>query len=199
LVYFCPGKRHTNMSKAEKTKNFIIEKAAPIFNTKGYAGTSLADMTAATGLTKGGIYGNFAAFDFNLNKVLAVISREMEKPSTIRGKLLVYGQVYSHHSNYPFPTGGCPILNTAIDSDDTHDELRKKAAAGINRWKKDLTALIEEGVENGEFRKDTPAEQMALTIIALVEGCLMISKATGKPGYRKAIMKSLEILVEQMD
>ena len=47
------------MSKAEKTKEFIIEKSAPIFNKKGYAGTSLADIMEATNLTKGSIYGNF--------------------------------------------------------------------------------------------------------------------------------------------
>ena len=63
----------TNMSKAERTKQFIVEKTAPIFNMKGYAGTSVNDMMAATGLTKGSIYGNFknkddvalAAFDHN--------------------------------------------------------------------------------------------------------------------------------------
>ena len=51
------------MSKAEKTRQFIIEKTAPIFNKKGFAGTSLSDMTEATGLTKGSIYGNFADKD----------------------------------------------------------------------------------------------------------------------------------------
>ena len=47
------------MSKAEKTKQFIIEKTAPLFNMKGYSGTSMSDITAATGLTKGSMYGNF--------------------------------------------------------------------------------------------------------------------------------------------
>jgi TetR/AcrR family transcriptional repressor of nem operon len=47
------------MSKAEKTKQFIIEKTATLFNTKGYTSTSLSDITAVTGLTKGSIYGNF--------------------------------------------------------------------------------------------------------------------------------------------
>ncbi len=46
-------------SKAERTRKFIVERTAPIFNMKGYSGTSLTDLTAATGLTKGSIYGNF--------------------------------------------------------------------------------------------------------------------------------------------
>jgi len=48
------------MTKAESTRLFIIERIAPVFNKKGYHGTSLADITEATGLTKGSIYGNFA-------------------------------------------------------------------------------------------------------------------------------------------
>lgn len=43
------------MNKAQRTRQFIVEKTAPIFNVKGYAGTSLADMTEATGLTKGSV------------------------------------------------------------------------------------------------------------------------------------------------
>jgi AcrR family transcriptional regulator len=47
------------LSKAGRTRQFIIETTAPIFNTKGYEGTSMSTLTEATGLTKGSIYGNF--------------------------------------------------------------------------------------------------------------------------------------------
>src|ERR1700710_2995811 len=105
------------MSKAEKTKQFILEKTAPIFNVKGYSGTSLNDMTDATGLTKGSIYGNFnnkdevalAAFDYNLQKVQNIINAEMDKHESMRDKLLVYIDVYDNFLKYPFLSGGCPI------------------------------------------------------------------------------------------
>ena len=47
------------LTKAKRTRSYIISKVAPIFNKKGYSATSLIDMTSATGLTKGSIYGNF--------------------------------------------------------------------------------------------------------------------------------------------
>src|SRR6478735_1428393 len=101
------------MGKAEQTRAYIVEKTAPIFNTKGYAGTSLTDMTDATGLTKGSIYGNFenkdevalAAFDYNLAKVRGIIKAEMDKHATVKEKLLVYVDVYENFMNYPFPVG----------------------------------------------------------------------------------------------
>ena len=47
------------MKKAERTRQSIIEKTAVLFNTKGFEGTTLQDLTACTGLTKGALYGNF--------------------------------------------------------------------------------------------------------------------------------------------
>lgn len=194
------------MSKAARTREFIIEKTAPLFNVKGYAGTSLNDMTNATGLTKGSIYGNFtnkdevalAAFDYNLKCVDDIIRQEMSKHSTIQDKLLVYTQVYENFLKYPFPIGGCPILNTAIEADDTHPELKEKAADAINDWKSNITQLIQNGIDKGEFRPEVNAEQTALTMIAMIEGGIMITKLTGKLNYRKAVMQSVEKIIRDL-
>src|SRR5262250_2265797 len=48
-----------DMKKGEATRREIIEKAAPIFNKKGFEGASLSDLMEATGLEKGGIYRHF--------------------------------------------------------------------------------------------------------------------------------------------
>lgn len=194
------------MSKAEKTKLFILEKTAPIFNTKGYAGTSLTDMTEATGLTKGSIYGNFenkdevalAAFDYNLRKVSQIIKREMDKHELIKDKLLVYVRVYEDYKNLDFPEGGCPILNTAIEADDTHPELKKRAADAIYNWKKIIVKLIERGVETGEFHKNTDAQQLALGMIAAIEGGIMVAKITGKQGYLTGVMQLVERMITEL-
>ncbi len=194
------------MSKAEQTKAFIIEKVAPIFNTKGYAGTSLSDMTEATGLTKGSIYGNFAnkdevalaVFDHNLLKVKTIMRTEMSRHSSAKEQLLASINVYDNFLKYPFPVGGCPILNTATEADDTHPELRKKAAEAVISWKNQLTRLLEKGIESKEFNPKINAEQTAITLIAMVEGAIMISKLTGKINYRKAVMQSVEKLLNDL-
>lgn len=194
------------MNKAEKTRQFIVEMTAPVFNEKGYTGTSLNDMTNATGLTKGSIYGNFAnkdevalaCFDHNLQKVGMIIRQEMDKKTTFKDKLLVYVHVYENFLKHPFPAGGCPILNTATEADDTHPLLKQKAADAIHNWKNIITGLIEKGIQQGEFSKHTNVEQTALTMIATIEGCIMITKLTGKMNYRKAIMQSVEKLINEL-
>ncbi|PZF74929.1 TetR/AcrR family transcriptional regulator [Taibaiella soli] len=194
------------MSKAEKTRQFIVEKTAPVFNKKGYAGTSLTDLTEATGLTKGSIYGNFtnkdevalAVFDYNLQNLQNIISIEMSKRTGIREKLMTYVDVYEHYQNYPFQQGGCPILNTATEADDTHPELKKKALGAVMNWKNTIMRLIEKGQEEGEFSKDTDAEQMAFTIVATIEGCIMIHKLTGKVQHRNMILQTIEKMIQAL-
>lgn len=194
------------MKKSERTKQFIVEQVAPIFNTKGYAGTSLSDMTSVTGLTKGSIYGNFsgkddvalAAFDYNLGKLQHVIAGEMSKQQTAKDKLLVYVSAYENYLRLPFPQGGCPILNTAIEADDTHPKLKQRAAKAIENWKVKIMDLVNAGIEAGEFKRSSDAESAALSIIALIEGSIMITKATGKINYKTTIMKTAESIIDHL-
>jgi AcrR family transcriptional regulator len=194
------------MTKAEKTRQFIIDKTAPIFNTKGYAGTSLNDMIAATGLTKGSIYGNFAnkdevalaAFDCNLDKVNTILRAEMEKRKTYRDKLLVYPDVYDNFSHFSFPKGGCPVLNTATESDDTHPALRQRAQDAVLGWKKSIVNLIQKGMVAKEFKNVSDPEQFAITIIAMIEGASMLSNLTGRAGYRRSVMQTVREMIGRL-
>ncbi|MBL6446622.1 TetR/AcrR family transcriptional regulator [Fulvivirga sp. 29W222] len=192
------------MSKTEQTKAHIIEKTAPVFNTKGFVGTSLSDMEKATGLTKGSIYNNFknkdavalAVFDHNLQITNNLIEQEMGKHSSAKEQLLAYTEVYLDNTlQHLFPQGGCPMLNTAVEADDTHPELKGRAAEAVIDWKNKIAFLIRKGVSEGEFREYINVEQAALTIFATVEGAIMISKVTGKVEYLNMIMGSVRKMI----
>ncbi|KRT13252.1 transcriptional regulator [Pedobacter ginsenosidimutans] len=194
------------MTKAEKTRNFIVEKTAPIFNMKGYAGTSLNDITAATGLTKGSIYGNFAnkdevalaAFDYNLKNVSSRIDADMNKQVSVKDKLLVYINIYQKFIDGSVSEGGCPVLNTAVDADDTHPELRGKVLKAVLGWKNKIAKLVETGISVKEINADHNPEQVALTIIAIIEGGIMISRLTNKPAHWNLIMESLKKYINSL-
>lgn len=194
------------MTKAEKTRNFIVEKTAPIFNMKGYAGTSLNDITAATGLTKGSIYGNFAnkdevalaAFDYNLKNVSSRIDADMSKQVSVKDKLLVYINIYQKFIDGSVSEGGCPVLNTAVDADDTHPELREKVLKAVLGWKNKIAKLVETGISAKEIKADHNPEQVALTIIAIIEGGIMISRLTAKPAHWNLIMDSLRKYINSL-
>lgn len=191
------------MNKAEKTKQFIIEKTAPIFNMKGYSGTSMQDITLATGLTKGSIYGNFknkdevalAVFQYNYEKMQTLFIQEISKKTTYREKLMSYPELYEKFATERFPLGGCPIMNTAIEADDTHPQLKALAKKAMLFWKDSLVRLINKGIEKNEFKSTTNADENALTIIALIEGAIMMVNLTGKLDYHQSMMNTLRKVI----
>jgi len=193
-------------SKSERTRQFIIETTADIFNIKGYVGTSMSDLTEATGLTKGSIYGNFenkeevalAAFDYNLEKLRKIILQKMTGATTYRDKLMVYAQVYHSFKRGPFPEGGCPILNTAVEADDTNNLLKDRAAKAVLRWQKSIINLIQGGMNAGEFKSNVDANNVALSMIALIEGGIMIARVTNQPNNLDEVLKTVAMLVDNL-
>lgn len=196
----------TESSKAKRTRQFIIQTMAGIFNQRGYAATSLADLTAATGLSKGSIYGNFAdkqavavaCFEYNVGCLKAVIEPAIAAAGSFEAKLLVYVEAYQSFFAQGYPTGGCPILNTAIDADDTNAELKQRAAQAVLAWKNRLVELIQGGQATGEFGGESQAEPTALAIIALVEGGLMVAKVTDQSVYMHLILATVRQLIDQL-
>jgi len=194
------------LSKADRTRQYIIETTAGIFNTKGYAGTSMSDITDATGLTKGSIYGNFgnkedvalAAFDYNSGKVSSIIQQRIQAAKTYHDKLMVYAQVYDQFTRGNFPAGGCPILNTAVEADDTNSPLKERAANAVKRWRKTVQDLIQAGIDAGEFKEGIDIHRLAVSIIALIEGGIMISKVTNSQVCLDKIMNTVELLITEI-
>src|SRR5471030_1896166 len=120
------------MGKADRTREYIVEKTAPIFNRKGYSGTSMSDLTETTGLTKGAIYGNFenkdevalAAFDYNLAHLVSQVKALQSKQTSALGKLQAFITLYKMGVHRQFLVNGCPIINTGVEADDTHPQLK---------------------------------------------------------------------------
>ena len=194
------------LSKAERTKEFIIETTAPIFNTKGYAGTSVNDLTKATGLTKGSIYGNFenkdevalAAFDYNFGKVNAYVKSKITITENSIERLRAYPRVYRDFLKIPFLQSGCPILNTSTEADDTHPLLREKAAQALAFWKKSVENQIKRGIGRKEIKPDTNPAEIAVVLMSLIEGAIMQAKVTGKSTELKIAMDYLEKIIADL-
>jgi TetR/AcrR family transcriptional repressor of nem operon len=191
------------MSKAERTKQFIIEKTATVFNEKGYAGTSINDLSHATGLSKGSIYGNFenkdevavAAFDYNHKSVTEYIKAQISATESSIERLLVYPNTYRNYINIPFLRAGCPILNTSTEADDTHPQLKERASNALAFWKRAVENQIKRGIARNEIRADTDPTEVAVILISLIEGAFMQAKVTGKTSELNIAMDYLEKLI----
>ncbi|MGL5878142.1 MAG: TetR family transcriptional regulator C-terminal domain-containing protein, partial [Xenococcaceae cyanobacterium] len=83
---------------------------------------------------------------------------------------------YLDYVDNPPIAGGCPIMNTAIESDDTHPILRDRVRGAIDEWRSLIGRIIQKGIKKGEIRPTVEPEFMATIIISTVEGAIMMSK-----------------------
>lgn len=185
------------MTKSERTKQFIIEKTAPVFNMYGFEGASLAVLQQVTGLTKGSLYGNFRdkeemaveAFRFSMSTIRDAFQAKIKKQKTAKGKLLTFLGVYAGFVRQPPVAGGCPILNNAIEADDFHTSMKEVVAEEIERTIDFITSLFEQGKSNGEFVAHVRSRELAYLLFTSIEGAIMVSRVSGTETSMRAVVK----------
>lgn len=171
--------------KGPTTKENIIQKAAELFNTYGYHACSLTHIMEATQLKKGGIYNHFknkdeiavAAFNYNYDRVLKRFRDRLDEVERPTEKLFAVIDVFVSFVDDPMVKGGgCPIFNTAMDSTNTHPELKLKAKEGIKGLKKYIEIKLQAGVEAGEFKEGINYKEVSTLIVATLEGAIIMSR-----------------------
>ena len=192
------------MTKGEQTRRDIVEKAAPLFNQKGFEGTSLADLMQATGLQKGGIYRHFSgkkelaaeAFDYAWEKaVRGRLDGVADVPDCVdRLKKTIDNFVEGRAGLVP---GGCPLMNTAVEADDGNPVLRARARKALQGWTERLSRITAEGIKKHEIDRRVTPRQLSELIISSLEGALLISRLQNDPGPLRAMRQHLDEYLEQ--
>lgn len=192
------------MSKGEETKTRILQQAAELFNQQGYAGSSISDIMRVTGLQKGGIYNHFQskdelalqAFDY----AIASISKHYR--ITLRSKrhaierLQALVAVFTSFAENPPIAGGCPLLNTAVESDDAHPALRERTQQAMNSWLNLIRRVIHTGIEKGEVQNSVDVDEIATIIIATLEGAIMMCRLYDDTIYMQRAVNHLNHYIE---
>ncbi|NLL15216.1 MAG: TetR/AcrR family transcriptional regulator [Fibrobacter sp.] len=194
------------MKKSEKTREFILEKCAPVFNQKGYTGTSLSDLENATGLTKGCIYGLFrnkeelavACFDYARSLIHERMDSEAKKKDNAIEKLRAIFDMYRTFPEFWPVKGGCPILNTSIEADDTNPELQERVVKALEIWRRYFASIITRGIRNGEIQPNANPHVIATLFIALLEGATMMSKAYNDSSSLGIVLDKIDEMIEQL-
>jgi TetR/AcrR family transcriptional regulator, transcriptional repressor for nem operon len=192
------------MTKAERTRQFIIEKAAPLFNKKGMAGTAISDIMEATQLAKGGVYGNFEnkdeicleVFNYLAKSLGKSIEQSMAGEKTAKGKLIALLGFYNDRL-IKKNTGGCPILNFGAEADDTNPVIKKRVKEAIEGSQNRIANIVRQGIEAGEFKETFDAELFAAKMFTMVEGAILISRVQGSNEHMELITGMLRAEIEQ--
>jgi TetR/AcrR family transcriptional repressor of nem operon len=195
------------MKKGTLTKEMIVQKAAPIFNSRGYFGASMSDVMEATGLEKGGIYNHFAskdelalaAFDHIMTVNGTRVRNAVEAQELAADRLYAFLDAFGDLVTNPSVPGGCPLMNCAVDSDDAHPVLRRKVRAAMKRLLSYVEGMIQVGVDSGEFSTGIDPASAAVFIVASIEGGMMLSKLYEEPMRMRAVTKNLKVYVSNLN
>jgi len=192
------------MKKGKITKDFIIEKAAAIFNKNGFAGASLSDLMKETGLQKGGIYNHFKnkeeivfqAFDYAIKKHNYAVYASYQNEKTNLNKIHAIIRFYETYPLDPIIEGGCPIVNTAVDSDNTNSELKERVKDVLEGWVDNMKSLIQEGQKNGEFMQTANSYKIALFVVTTLQGGVIVARSFEDENYMRVITEQLIVFVD---
>jgi AcrR family transcriptional regulator len=192
------------LTKAEKTKQFILETAMPLYNEKGISGVSIDDVLEAAKLTKGCLYGHFEnkddlsaqVVDLSLQKVSDMVRLAVSKGKTPKGKIFAFMDFYKNPIQTQIP-GGCPIFNNAVESDDNYPLIKQKVAKIFRAGQEELTALLQEGIDTSEFSADLDPSVFAFKMVAAIEGGVVMCRVMDTAKPLQGLIKNLKSELEQ--
>lgn len=191
------------LRKAERTTAYIIETVAPIFNKHGYIGTSMSDLTNATGLTKGALYGNFenkealalAAFEFNSKILLRKIDEKLNASGTSLQKLFILTNFYKYYTDFTEEMGGCPILKVGVDAEHNNSLLSAAVRETVKEIEGKIAIVIEKGIENQELKIPVTPLQFAKQLYTMLQGAVAMTTITNDKKYLMNTVAYLDQLI----
>lgn len=194
------------MSKAKETRARIISQAASLFNQRGYAGASMSDIMQVTGLKKGGIYNHFnskdelaiAAFDFAVEQVSQRYLKIFRQHRGAIARLRAVVHTFATAVDEAPVAGGCPLMNTAIDSDDAHPALKERAQQAMADWQGLICRTVHQGRRRGEIRAGVQPDAVATILISTLEGALMLTKLHGDCVHLQRAQVHLDAYIETL-
>ncbi len=164
----------------------------------------MQDIMSATALQKGGIYRYFQSkeqlaaecFQYSWEHIFGARIGDVDALPTASEKLR-YLIARFGKSGFELP-GGCPLMNTAIDCDDGNTRLRALARKGLAEWKNLLKRILADGLETQEILEGTDPNAIANSIVAALEGGLMISRLEHSPKALNDTKIALDIVLKSV-
>ena len=195
------------MGKGAQTRQAILQTVAVLFNEKGYAATSMQDITRATGIQRGGIYNHFSSkdelaletFDYALSVLKKQLIRGVASQETAIDQLkaiaTIFSELYTQNPHFPC---GCQVLNTAVEAKRHMLPLRQKAQKAMNQLKDLIVATVIKCVEQGELPKSVDGDAIATIVISTLEGAMLLSVLYDNSVYLERAVKHLHWYIDSL-
>lgn len=170
-------------ARGASTRQKIIETAAKLIYKNGVNGTSVDDVLSASGTGKSQFYHYFTNKDHLVKELIQfhVSSLPAAKPELLAGLGCLAGieiwldQILQDQRDGLY-VDGCPIGNLASEMSGQSEDLRLNLQATFSHWETSLTDGLKAMKVKGQLKPDSTPDDLAMFIVAAIEGALLLSK-----------------------
>jgi AcrR family transcriptional regulator len=126
-----------------------------------------------------------------MSRVTDRLARSQEGVADAVERLVSMIEAFATTARRPAIEGGCPMMNTAIEADDTHSELRERARDSMTLWHRLIGRIVKDGKAAGTFAPELDPYALASTITAALEGALMLARLYDDPAHMDRVAAHL--------
>jgi len=162
----------------------LLRQGMRSFYALGFHGTTVDAILEAAQVPKGSFYHHFGSKEsfaqavldqymaFQLDLIGTWAEREdLSTPQKLEGYFDELVSIFVKSEFERACLAGKFSTELAASSDAFRDQLK----AGFERWKTGLSAMLSAGQERGDIRTDRPADELATTVLVLLQGGFVLA------------------------
>jgi TetR/AcrR family transcriptional repressor of nem operon len=180
----------------ESTSTRILDTAEALLQVRGYNGFSYADISTELGITKAALHYHFPGkadlglalitrYADRFGESLAAIDRAEAPPSD---RLAEYARLYDQVLRQ---SKMCLCGMLAAEYQTLPAPMRAAVAGFFDANESWLEKVLEDGRQDASLRFTGTARETARTIIACLEGAMLVARPSGDPDRLRSIAASL--------
>ena len=170
-----------NKYNAQKTKQQLLEIALKLFAEKGYHETTIDEICAEAGFTKGAFYNHFSSksevilnvwkiFDEDINLLLSLENSTSTKVKLVR----LCRALFNNINDYAKST------TQVIYSLQINEKGNSLMLSNDRYLYRTVYHIVKDGIENNEIRNDLEIEYMTDLILVMIRGIVFNWTLTDK-------------------
>ncbi len=190
-----------------RTREQIVDEALQIFSVKGYYNTSITDILAATGLTKGGLYGHFAskedlwgaAYERAVAIWKAIVFKGVRTVAdpVARIEKVIENDLFGYCGGEVF-AGGCFFFNMLVELSGQSETMSRRIRAGFTELAALLASWLGEAERKGLVRKGVNRLEVADFIVIALNGASALYTSTRDRRFLKETSGQLHAYLRQL-
>jgi AcrR family transcriptional regulator len=182
----------------------VVAAAREEFWTRGYAATSVDDLTNVTGLGKGSLYGAFgdkhglflrALDDYIASAMDDVRAQLRDRAYSAYDRLTRHIRGQARAVAADTSRRGCMMAKSAAELGAVDDDVERAVDRAYGEWRAELVDCIKEAQRDGAIDKKQNPQALATTLLAFMRGQEALHKGGAKPAQIKAAADEMISLI----